>query len=156
MLNTELLQARGSQSTQSLVTYIKGRPINISIDAIHTLPRILVNAFTICYVKHSCQQAVDDCVALRHVMSFVAARLGVRLSDLHRRFSTFLCFVRRGREKAPTELMYEKGRFKRIQLHRLENVGLKAFLDSSQLDVPKCPEILRFRCLLKPLQTRKV
>ena len=36
------------------------------------------------------QQALDDCIALRHVMSYVAARLGVRLSDLHRHFTVGL------------------------------------------------------------------
>ena len=88
MLNTELLQARGSQSTQSLVTYIRGRPINISSDSIHTLPHIGERIHNL--LKHSCQQALDDCIALRHVMGYVAARLGVRLSDLHRRFTASL------------------------------------------------------------------
>ena len=36
------------------------------------------------------QQALDDCMALRHVMSNVAGRLGVRLPDLHRRFAVKL------------------------------------------------------------------
>ena len=31
--------------------------------------------------------ALDDCIALRHVMSFVAARLGVGVVDLHRYFA---------------------------------------------------------------------
>ena len=61
---------------------------------------------------------------------------------------TFLGFVRRGREKAPTGSNVRKGRFKRIQLHRLEKVGLKAFLE--------CLENLRFGCLPKPLQKRMV
>ena len=41
-----------------------------------------------------------------------------------------------------------KCRFKRIQLHRLEKVGLKAFWE--------CLENLRFGCLPKPLQKRMV
>ena len=56
--------------------------------------------------------------------------------------------------------MYEKVglkcRLKRIQLHRLENVGLKTFFESSQPDVPECFEIPRFGCLPKPLQKRTV
>ena len=52
--------------------------------------------------------------------------------------------------------MYEKVglkcRLKRIQLHRLENVGLKASLDSSQPDILKCLKIPRFGCLPDPLQ----
>ena len=31
--------------------------------------------------------ALDDCIALRHVMEFLAARLGVGLVGLHRRFA---------------------------------------------------------------------
>ena len=49
-----------------------------------------------------------------------------------------------------------KCRFKRTQLHRFENVGLKALLDTSRPDVPECLEILRFGCLPKPLQKRTV
>ena len=61
---------------------------------------------------------------------------------------TFLCFVRRGRENATTGSNVRKGRFKRIQLHRLEKVGLKAFLE--------CLEFPRFGCLPKLLQKRMV
>ena len=31
--------------------------------------------------------ALDDCIALRHVMEFLAARLGMGLVELHRRFA---------------------------------------------------------------------
>ena len=31
--------------------------------------------------------ALDDCIALRHVMGFLAARLGIGLVDLHRQFA---------------------------------------------------------------------
>ena len=55
--------------------------------------------------------------------------------------------------KPPTGSNVRKGRFKRIQFHRLEKVGLKAFLASSKSDVPECLEILRFGWLPKPLQT---
>ncbi len=34
--------------------------------------------------------ALDDCIALRHVMSFVAARLGMGVVDLHRHFAVSL------------------------------------------------------------------
>ena len=34
--------------------------------------------------------ALDDCIALRHVMEFLAARLGIGLVELHRRFA--VCF----------------------------------------------------------------
>ena len=59
-----------------------------------------------------------------------------------------MCFVG-GVHKASN---VRKCRFKHIQLHILENVGLKAFLDSSQPVVPKCLEIPRFGRLPKPLQ----
>ena len=36
------------------------------------------------------QPALDDCIALRHVMSSVATRLGVQLSDLQRIFAVSL------------------------------------------------------------------
>ena len=36
------------------------------------------------------QPALDDCVALRHVMSFIVARLDVGLVDLLRRFAVSL------------------------------------------------------------------
>ena len=32
-------------------------------------------------------QALDDCIALRHVMGFLSARLSVGLIDLHRQFA---------------------------------------------------------------------
>jgi hypothetical protein len=31
--------------------------------------------------------ALDDCIALRHVMGFLSARLSVGLVDLHRKFA---------------------------------------------------------------------
>ena len=31
--------------------------------------------------------ALDDCIALSHVMGFLAARLGIGLVELHRRFA---------------------------------------------------------------------
>ena len=31
--------------------------------------------------------ALDDCIALRHVMSFLAARLDISLVELHRQFA---------------------------------------------------------------------
>ena len=42
--------------------------------------------------------------------------------------------------------MHEKVnvRFKRTQLHRVEKVGYKVLLDSTQPNVPECLEILRF------------
>ena len=40
--------------------------------------------------------------------------------------------------------MYENVRFKRTKLHRVEKVGYKALLDSTQPNVPECLEILRF------------
>ena len=50
---------------------------------------------------------------------------------------TFLCFVRWGARKGLTGSNVRKGRFKRIQLHRLEKVSLWAVLDSSKPDVPE-------------------
>ena len=61
-----------------------------------------------------------------------------------------------GARKGTTGLNVRKCRFKRIQLHRLENVGLKTVLDSSQPDVPEGLEITRFGCLPKRLQKRTV
>ena len=36
---------------------------------------------------HSCLSALDDCIALQHVMRFLCARLGIGLIELHRRFA---------------------------------------------------------------------
>ena len=68
-------------------------------------------------------------------------------------FSALFCVLWGGVRKGSN---VRKCKFKHIQLHRLENVGLKAFLDSSQPVVPKCFEIPRFGCLPKPLQKRMV
>ena len=70
-----------------------------------------------------------------------------------RSFWTLFCVLWDGVRKGSN---VRKCRFKRIQLHRLENVGLKAFLDSCQPIVPKCFEIPRFGCLPKPLQNQTV
>ena len=49
-----------------------------------------------------------------------------------------------------------KCRIKHIQLYRLEKVGLKALLDSSQPKFQEELEIPRFGCLPKPLQNQTV
>ena len=48
------------------------------------------------------------------------------------------------------------GLFEHIQLHRLEHIGLKAFLDSRQPVVTQCLEVRRFGCHPNPLQKRTV
>ena len=41
----------------------------------------------IVHVGVTVPSALDDCIALRHVMGFLAARLGLGLVDLHRQFA---------------------------------------------------------------------
>ena len=40
-----------------------------------------------CRFRRLRNSALDDCIALQHVMGFLAARLGVSLVYLHRRFA---------------------------------------------------------------------
>ena len=75
MFNAQLLQTRRFTSTQGPVMN------KLETACIETTQNLCDSP------RH---QALDDCIALRHVMSFAAARLGVRLSDLHRRFAVSL------------------------------------------------------------------
>ena len=43
--------------------------------------------FIVYFFALASPSALDDCIALRHVMGFLAARLGIGLVDLHRQFA---------------------------------------------------------------------